>query len=140
MQRIDFVVNGPPIAWHRPEQTKTGHTFKNKLDKEFQKAIANSASAAIARAYYGSRNTWKLDSEFHVHATFYVKDLVRRDIDNLEKNILDGMNGIVWNDDSQVVKVTKEKRLDRARPRVDVTVEKVIGFMAELEGSATMAF
>lgn len=33
----------------------------------------------------------------------------RQDIDNLEKAVLDALNGVAWNDDSQVVRVVKSK-------------------------------
>ena len=43
------------------------------------------------------------------------------DIDNVEKAIFDGLNGVVWKDDVQVVKVTKSKRYAE-QPGVQVTV------------------
>lgn len=43
------------------------------------------------------------------------------DIDNIEKAIFDGMNGVVWKDDVQVVKVTKQKRYSD-QPGVEVHV------------------
>ena len=33
----------------------------------------------------------------------------RKDIDNLEKAVLDALNKVAWNDDSQVVRVVKSK-------------------------------
>jgi len=38
-----------------------------------------------------------------------VKTKLRGDIDNYVKTILDGLNGVAWKDDSQVVKVTAIK-------------------------------
>jgi Holliday junction resolvase RusA-like endonuclease len=43
------------------------------------------------------------------------------DIDNVEKAIFDGLNGVVWKDDVQVVSVTKRKRYSDT-PGVAVTV------------------
>lgn len=37
------------------------------------------------------------------------KSSLRGDIDNYVKTILDGLNGVAWKDDSQVVKVTAVK-------------------------------
>jgi len=48
------------------------------------------------------------------------------DIDNVEKAIFDGLNGVVWRDDVQVVKVFKTK-LYGETPGVTVVVEKVGG-------------
>lgn len=46
------------------------------------------------------------------------------DIDNVEKAIFDGMNGVVWADDVQVVQVTKRKRYAET-PGVVVIVRKL---------------
>jgi Holliday junction resolvase RusA-like endonuclease len=35
--------------------------------------------------------------------------LPRPDIDNLEKAVLDALNGVAWKDDTQVARVVKEK-------------------------------
>lgn len=44
------------------------------------------------------------------------------DIDNLQKAILDGMNGIVFRDDVQVVSIQARKHWAIEQPRVDVRV------------------
>jgi crossover junction endodeoxyribonuclease RusA len=129
MQRIDFVVPVPPVAWHRPEQTKRGITYKNKLDVDFQAIIAAYLQQAIAIWSVGKQRRWLKDGEFAVELGFYVHDLRRRDIDNLEKNLLDGMNGVAFHDDSQVVDVIKTKRLNRSDPRVVVAVRGVEGYL-----------
>lgn len=46
------------------------------------------------------------------------------DIDNVEKAIFDGINGIVWRDDSQVVEVRKRKRYAET-PCVRVSVVEI---------------
>jgi len=38
-----------------------------------------------------------------------IEPTCKPDLDNIEKSIMDGLNGIVWNDDAQVVTVTKNK-------------------------------
>jgi len=51
---------------------------------------------------------------------FYHSDRRQRDGDNLQKAILDGCNGTVYADDSQVDRKTVEKRLDAEQPRAEV--------------------
>lgn len=46
------------------------------------------------------------------------------DIDNVEKAIFDGLNGVVWKDDVQVVQVSKVKRYSAA-PCVQVSISPV---------------
>jgi Holliday junction resolvase RusA-like endonuclease len=48
------------------------------------------------------------------------------DIDNVEKAIFDGLNGVVWKDDVQVVDVVKRKRF-AATPGVSVEIELLSG-------------
>jgi Holliday junction resolvase RusA-like endonuclease len=46
----------------------------------------------------------------------------RGDLDNLLKVTLDSLNGLVYADDSQVTRILAERREDKLRPRVEVTV------------------
>lgn len=47
----------------------------------------------------------------------------RGDLDNRLKIIGDSLNGLAWDDDSQVVRILAERYDDKARPRLEVTVE-----------------
>ena len=38
-----------------------------------------------------------------------IEPTCKPDLDNIEKSIMDGLNGVVWHDDAQVVTVTKNK-------------------------------
>jgi len=48
--------------------------------------------------------------DFEVNAVAYISPTKDMDVDNLAKSYLDGLNGVVWIDDKQVVKLTVEKR------------------------------
>jgi Holliday junction resolvase RusA-like endonuclease len=48
----------------------------------------------------------------------------RPDLDNLKKAVFDAMNGVVFNDDSQVVSDAGEKRYGD-EPRVDVFIQEL---------------
>lgn len=47
------------------------------------------------------------------------------DLDNTLKVLLDALNGIAYVDDSQVVALHAFRHDDRARPRVEVTIEPI---------------
>lgn len=138
-QRLTFAVPGPPVAWHRPEQTSRTRridgrgvrTFKNNKDREFQLAIGIAATAAMMRWAHDNDKAWNAEGEWKVILEFHVPDLKRRDIDNLEKNVLDGLSTVAIDDDTQVVDVHKVKRLDRSSPRTVVTLERVQGYLSE---------
>ena len=53
-----------------------------------------------------------------------IRPIVKPDLDNIAKAILDGMNGVAWEDDKQVVSLRMEKTYS-AVPRVVVEVWEV---------------
>ena len=52
------------------------------------------------------------------------KPVVKPDTDNYIKSTLDALNGILWHDDSQIVKISGEKRYSD-NPRITVSVKPV---------------
>jgi Holliday junction resolvase RusA-like endonuclease len=94
-----------PRAKGRPRMTRTGRTYTPKTTKD--------AEALIGAAWDGPR----FDGPVDVTITFAVNEImitvrshktehrskVRGDIDNLCKTVLDGLNGVAWDDDRQVV-------------------------------------
>jgi len=52
-------------------------------------------------------------------------DKRKRDIDNHCKIVLDSMNEIVYEDDSQIKKMHIEKFYDKIKPRVEVSIKKI---------------
>jgi Holliday junction resolvase RusA-like endonuclease/endogenous inhibitor of DNA gyrase (YacG/DUF329 family) len=64
------------------------------------------------------------DSTFGVFAAFFCGTRQRRDVDNMLKLILDGLNKIAWRDDSQVTEVSG--RLVRGLPKDDARSEVII--------------
>lgn len=57
-----------------------------------------------------------------VTATLYHGSRRRQDIDNYTKVLLDALTGTVFQDDSQIVKLSIEKGYDKIRPRVELEV------------------
>lgn len=120
MQSVSFVVGGPPVAWHRPMRSKNGRAYKHPADVGYQKLIAHLAAASIPPG-------WDLDGDWELTCHWYVHDRRRRDTDNLLKNVMDGLIGVAYNDDSQVTDHGRmKKRLDRENPRVVITLERPV--------------
>ena len=105
--------------------------IKDKKDVEYQTAIGMEAASAIMRWKHENQQPWKGDGEWHVDLEYHVHDLIKRDVDNLAKNTLDGMSSVVFNDDKQVVSMAVTKRLNRKSPKTIVTVYRVEGFLEE---------
>lgn len=52
------------------------------------------------------------------------KPVVKPDTDNYIKSTLDGLNGVLWEDDSQIVKLTAEKRYGE-KGKIIITVTQL---------------
>jgi Holliday junction resolvase RusA-like endonuclease len=86
----------------------------------------------VAWAALGARpREWSKQGRFVVEVTMYFADLRRRDVDkervtlrNVLKAVLDGMQGVLYEDDSQVVIASAIKWLDRETPRTVVVVKR----------------
>lgn len=55
----------------------------------------------------------------------YWPDKRRRDLDNTVKSICDALNGIAYEDDSQIVQLLTTKHLDRDNPRAVITISQL---------------
>lgn len=95
---IRFEVSGRPVPKKRPRVTSKG-AYTPKETVAYERSIAWAAKAAM-----GPRVP--TEKKCFVRMAFYGSS---GDIDNLEKSCLDGMNGVVYKDDRQVMRVEAEK-------------------------------
>lgn len=127
---IDFVVEGKPVPAVRMTQRSkyadpaakkymnykrlVGMTAKSVMNKKLLTMIEGTVSVRIdifyevPKSYTKKRKTDIYDSDYQIRPE------VRGDIDNVAKSILDGMNGICFKDDIQVVELIVNKRFDDA--------------------------
>jgi Holliday junction resolvase RusA-like endonuclease len=92
---IRFSVPGNPV----PKQSfKMGHHggYTPARIKAWQSAVADTAG------YYFEGNA-PYTKPLEVSLSFYLPTRRRMDLDNLSKAVLDGMNGIIYGDDKQIV-------------------------------------
>ena len=117
MTRLSFTARGEPLGTARPRVTRNG-TFTPKASRDAQERIG----AAFLVMYPRHRPTTgeiALTVDFH-RATGY-----RRDIDNLAKTVLDGLNGLLYVDDYQVTELRLRVHLGvpKIEARTDVTCD-----------------
>lgn len=89
----------------------TGRRFLTKRGKENKESIA-----------LETMSEWRnkpIDGNIHLKIGLFFPDARKRDIDNI-KGLIDSFTGILYNDDSQIDKLTITKEIDRKNPRVEI--------------------
>jgi len=116
-----FTVEGEPASKSRARFTKRGSkTVAYTPEKTKQ---AEERVAWIYRSSGGRPHKNDTTQAFGVEATFYYSHNQRRDVDNMLKLILDGLNGIAWPDDVQVTQVTARKAwVPKGEARTEVRI------------------
>lgn len=118
-----FTVHGEPVSKSRARFTKRGskmvsYTPQKTLDGE----------KAIAAAFLAETKRLDLDEDatFAVHAHFINGTRQRRDVDNMVKLILDGLNEVAWPDDNQVTEIVAMKSwATKAEARTEVAIYRI---------------
>jgi Holliday junction resolvase RusA-like endonuclease len=121
MGELKFIVHGPIVPWQRVAWVK-GHAILPKQTRGYQGYIRTHATLAVMSA----KGEWIPNESRAVRVTIvaYLPDRRRRDIDNISKQFLDGMNKSgVYVDDSQVGELHVFAEVDKEHPRVEVTVK-----------------
>lgn len=116
-----FKVYGTPVPKGRPRFTRQGRTYTPKKTYDYETEVAKEARAAM-----GSSEALETPVAVFVHVTFpipqsyskkrseaclsgFEKHIKRPDLDNCIKAITDGMNGVVYKDDSQITSLHATK-------------------------------
>ena len=116
-----FTVYGEPVAKGRPRFTRQGRAYTPKKTHDYESEVAMMAKAAM-----GSQKPLETPVAVYVYVTFpipqsYSKKRTeaclngserpnkRPDLDNIVKSITDGMNEVVYQDDSQITSLHATK-------------------------------
>ena len=118
---IAFSVPGDPVPQPRPRVSTRGGFARAYVPKQHAVHAYRQAVAAAAReagaGVHGEPVELVLDFVFsrpksHLRKNGLAPDAPRwprKDIDNCQKAVMDALNGIAWEDDSQVVRVVASK-------------------------------
>lgn len=118
-----------PVAKQRPRMTKTGHTYTPNETRQAEKLLAEffgykkhgsmpwNGPLGVTLAFYFARPTSKKNTTNHT---------TRPDIDNLVKLVCDAANGVLWDDDKQIVFLEASKHYcsTEGEPGIQITVEE----------------
>lgn len=133
---VYFVVTGKPVGKGRPRASTRGGFVRMYTDAKtlgYEAAIADEAKLAMGQlepfdtpmqlqvsCYYQIPKSWpKRLKQEALDGDVFPK--VKPDLDNVVKAILDAMNGIVYQDDAQVINLVATKRY-ATDPRVEVYI------------------
>lgn len=134
--KVCFTVPGQPVGKARPKAARRGNfitMYTPKKTVNYESLVAHSAYMAMnGRSMFVEAVSVELDIRVQIPESWSKKKQMmamsgalmptkKPDIDNVEKGIFDGLNGVVWKDDVQVVKVLKRKRYHET-PGVDVII------------------
>jgi len=130
---INFTVPGPPKGKGRPRVTRHG-TYTPKATKDYEKLIISCIDAegtyyegvplkATIKCFYPMPKSMpKYKRDMILNGELY--PIVKPDLDNVAKAILDALNGILYKDDNQVVELFVTKRYSD-NPRVEICIQEV---------------
>lgn len=121
---ITFTIPGEPVAKGRPRVTLAGgraHAYTPAKTAAYEQLVAVYAAAAMQNApllehpvrlrlgiYCKVPGSWSKKRRSDALAGIE-RPAKSPDIDNIVKSVADGMNGIVWIDDSQIVELVCSK-------------------------------
>ena len=113
---IRFEVEGQPYPKQRPRHNRHGKTYTPSKTKGFEKEIGWYARMAMAGGM-------PLSGNVALVLDIRRKGKRRADVDNILKAVKDGMNGIVYNDDQQVILELAGVRYEMDNPGITVLIQ-----------------
>ena len=137
MRSFTFTIPGPPRGKGRPRAYKRGAhiamytddktaAYENLVTLAYKAAGGEKLNGAIG-VLVSMRHPIPKSTSKAKRAGMIVgeiKPTVKCDADNCLKAVLDGLNGVAYDDDKQVVTIIVTKRYDE-NPRVDVEISEV---------------
>lgn len=110
-----IVLQGEPLS--------TQHIYgRGQLGRTFMTAAGKATKTGYQ---YEAKSQWKAEparGPVALTVTFFFKNYRRRDLDNHNKIVLDALNSIVYEDDSQIDELHLYRKCDPKTPRIEVSI------------------
>lgn len=117
---VRFEVKGKVIPKGRPRFTKRGHTYTPAKTRAYEKLVKQTALMNIKEPFKEAvtvaiqifktpPKSWSKKKKAQALSGVLLP-VVKPDIDNYAKGILDALNGVVYEDDNQIIKLIVEKQ------------------------------
>ena len=129
-----IVINQPPQPKGRPRFTRSGHAYTPEKTRAYEEIVKLCARLAVNKPLTGAirlkasffmpiPKSWSQQKKRAAIAG-KMAHATKPDIDNLLKAILDGMNGIAYEDDKQIVEIIADKWYSD-NPRTEIELEEL---------------
>ena len=102
--RIEFTVMGRPQPKERPRVTSRG-TFTPTKTRKFEEKVGVDAWKAVMTLLPDRFLAWPMDAEYALSCHFFAKGKRKMDVDNMLKSVGDGLEGVLFKNDNQIVEV-----------------------------------
>ena len=136
--KVEFSVPGKPFAKQRPRVVTRGgfaRAYTPKQTVDYENLVKKSYSQTVGNLELNGPISAKIEGVFPIPKSISKKDeemMLKGDIlhtkkpdcDNIAKSVLDALNGIAYNDDSQVCKLSINKVYGEI-PKTNVILEEI---------------
>jgi crossover junction endodeoxyribonuclease RusA len=112
---IRIIIPGRPVPKQRPRFARTGHIYTPQETRDYEDFVGWKAKEVVKEP---------LEGDIALYIRVYVNRNVFADIDNIAKAIMDGLNGVAYKDDRQVVCLSIQ-RIKGREERVEIELEEV---------------
>ena len=118
---IRLEIKGEPIPAARPRISGRG-MYQGARNRSYREEIQMAGRLAMKAA---APLTGALSAVVKLYRSYAPTSRRFGDVDNHLKAIFDGLNGIVFVDDAQIVKCVVTKQQDGKNPRAEISIQEV---------------
>jgi len=119
------------------EPKSTQHIYRNTCRGVFSTTYMTAEGKALKEQYqWEARAQWTgkpLEGDVELEIALYFGTKRKADWDNFHNLSCDALTGIVYHDDSQVVRAVVTKHYDKAKPRIEIFAVQRINHVPEPE-------
>lgn len=123
-----FTVFGTPRPKQRARRSSLGFFYTPRETKKYEELVKTMAMFAAAKYRSDMGRPWDKDASYGFHAIGYFPDAHPRDVDNVNKSVMDGCQEILYSNDNRV-KCSFIAHVERDKlPRIEIIVRKMTDF------------